>query len=82
MKIGDFKIDNSNFQKFSGAHFDNRLIFEYHIYELCKHGLRYWYSWFKEYFNYLLILRFSKLIEKLFRSFRIRRKSWKSSFTL
>ena len=31
MEIGDFKIDNSNFQKFSGAHFDNRLTFEYHM---------------------------------------------------
>ena len=33
---------------------------------ICKseHGLTYWYSWFKEYFNYPLILRFSKFIEK------------------
>ena len=27
----DFKIDNSNFQKFSDAHFNNRLTFEYHM---------------------------------------------------
>ena len=31
MEIGDFKIDNSNFQNFPGAHFDNRLTFEYHM---------------------------------------------------
>ena len=31
MEIVDFKIDNSNFQKFSSAHFDNRLTFEYHM---------------------------------------------------
>ena len=39
MEIGDFEMDNGNFQKFSGAHFDNRLLFEYHMYELSKHGL-------------------------------------------
>ena len=63
MEIGDFKIDNRNFQKFRGAHFDNRFPFQYF-----KHGLTYWYSRFKEYFNYPLILRFSKFIEKLMRS--------------
>ena len=31
MEIGDFKIYNSNFQKFSGTHFDNRLTLEYYI---------------------------------------------------
>ena len=30
MEIGDFKIDKSNFQKFLGDHFDNRLVFEYY----------------------------------------------------
>ena len=29
MEIGAFKIDN--FQNISGAHFDNRLTFEYHL---------------------------------------------------
>ena len=48
MEISEFKIDNNTFQKLSGAHFDNRLTFEYHMLELCKHGLTYWYSWFKE----------------------------------
>ena len=82
MEIGAFKIDNSTFWKFSSVHFDNRLTFEYHMYELCKHGLTYSYSWFEEYYDYPLILRFSKFIEKLLRSFRIRRRPWKSSFTL
>ena len=31
IKIGDFKIDNSNFKKFLGANFDNTLTFEYHV---------------------------------------------------
>ena len=31
MEKGDFKIDNSNFQKFSGAHFDIRLTFKSHM---------------------------------------------------
>ena len=30
MEIGDFKLDNSKIQKFSGVHFDNRLTFECH----------------------------------------------------
>ena len=37
MEIGEFKIVNSTFQKFSGAHFDDRLKFEYHMKEICKH---------------------------------------------
>ena len=41
VEIADFKIDNSNFQKFSGSHFDNRLIFDCHIQELRKHWLTY-----------------------------------------
>ena len=51
MEIGAFKIDNSTFRKCSGIHFDNRLTFECNIKEFSKHGLPYWYSWFKEYFN-------------------------------
>ena len=31
IKIDDFKIGNSNFKNFLGAHFDNTLTFEYHM---------------------------------------------------
>ena len=31
MEIGDSKIDDSDSGKFSGAHFDNRLTFDYHM---------------------------------------------------
>ena len=36
MEIGDFKIENSAFEKLLGVHFDNRLTFDYHISGLCK----------------------------------------------
>ena len=36
MEIDDFRIENSTCGKFSGAHFDNRLTFDYHISELWK----------------------------------------------
>ena len=34
--IGDFEIVNSTRKKLLGGYFDNRLILDYHISELCK----------------------------------------------
>ena len=44
MKIGVFKIDNSTFRKCSGAHFNNRLTFEYCIVGLKNILTTFWYE--------------------------------------
>ena len=36
IKIGDFAMENSKYEKFLGVHFDNRLTFDYHISGLSK----------------------------------------------
>ena len=40
MEIADFEIGNCTREKLLGGHFENRLIFDYHISGLCKNATK------------------------------------------